>query len=325
MEKQFVKGEIIFRQGEEGRSFFQIKSGAVEIIVNYGEEDELKLTELKDGKFFGEMAVIESYPRSATAIAAEDGTVLLEIPNEEVAEYLGEHPENILGLMKNLGGRLRELTKDYDDVSNLIHFLHLNEQERESESFLEKVRKHIFFYKSNRKDPYAVSAETKRILDSEKKLDGFAKKVVNYPKGTLICKEGETGDCMYGLQWGTVGVYTGYGTDAEQKLADLYANSFFGELGMIEDEPRSATVVVTSDEATIEIIYPDDLEELFEKNPPKVMMILSHVSSRLRKLTDKYLGACGLVYEALAEAENNQSMSEALKEKTAAYKANLYE
>ena len=324
MEKQFAKGEVIFRQGDEGRSFFQVKSGAVEIIVNYGEEGELKLTELREGKFFGEMAVIESYPRSTTAVASEDGTAVLEIPNEEVRSYLGEHPENILDLMKNLGGRLRDLTKDYDEVSGLIQVLHLNEKERESEGFLAKVRKHVSFYKANHKAG-DVSAESKRMEDGAKQSEGFAKKVVNYPKGTVICKEGETGDCMYGLHWGTVGVYTGYGTDAEQKLTELYPNSFFGELGMILGEPRSATVVVTSDEATVEIIYPDDLEELCEKNPPKVMMILSHVSSRLRKLTDKYEGACSLVYQAIAEAEKNLPMSDALKEKTAAYKANLYD
>lgn len=324
MERQFNKGEVIFRQGDEGTSFFQIKSGAVEIIANYGGEDEMKLTELGEGKFFGEMAVIENYPRSATAICLEDGTVVTEVPNEEVDAYLGEHPGNIMELMKNLGGRLRQLTKDYDEVSSLIHFLHLDEKERESEGFLGKVKKHIAYYKANRKLE-AVSAESKRMENSVKPSDGFAKKVVNYPKGTVICKEGETGDCMYALHWGTVGVYTGYGTATEQKLADLYTSDFFGELGMIEGEPRSATVAVTSDEATIEIICPDDLEELFEKNPPKVMMILSHVSSRLRMLTNKYLGACSLVYQVLAEAEKNLPMSEALKEKTAAYKANLYD
>ena len=81
---------------------------------------------------------------------------------------------------------------------------------------------------------------------------------------------------MYDIHWGRVGIYTGFGTSEEVMLTDLSTNHFFGEMGMIEKQPRSATAVVL-DEATLEIIREDDLEDLFEKNPAKIGMILGNL------------------------------------------------
>ena len=57
--KTFKGGEVIFRQGDAGNSFFQILDGSVDVILGYGSEDQLKLTELKKDQFLGEMAVID--------------------------------------------------------------------------------------------------------------------------------------------------------------------------------------------------------------------------------------------------------------------------
>ena len=69
-------------------------------------------------------------------------------------------------------------------------------------------------------------------------------------------------------QSGKAGIYIGYGTEKEQKLTELYPNSFFGEAGMISDEPRSATVVALED-TIAELIYKEDLDVIFKENPPK--------------------------------------------------------
>ena len=85
--------------------------------------------------------------------------------------------------------------------------------------------------------------------------------------------------------------------ETENKLTTLYADSFFGEMSLICDEPRSATAVVEENETTLEIIRADDLEALFERNPLKIDMILSHLSNRLRKLTKDYAKACAIASE----------------------------
>ena len=69
----------------------------------------------------------------------------------------------------------------------------------------------------------------------------------------------------------------------------------------------------------------EKIPELFEKNPPRFGMIIEHLSSRLRKLTDKYLAACSLVYEVSEERANDPRLSEDLKAKLKDYKAQLYD
>lgn len=322
--KKFKKGEVIFRQGDEGACFYQVVDGSVEIFENYGQSDQLKLTELEKGAFFGEMAVIESYPRSASAVAGDKGAKVEVIGASEVNSYLDEHPENILALMQHLGNRLRDLTKDYNEVSDLIRELGVNGEEEKKESFFEKCKKHIGFYKSHMKDAGAPSAETLREMNEDGHAQGFSKKVEQFPAGTVICREGGMGDCMYDIHWGKIGIYTGYGTDDEILLTELYPNSFFGEMGMISKEPRSATAVALED-TTLELIYPEDLSELFEKNPVKVNMILRHLSGRLRRLTEQYLSACSLVYSYSEKLNGNQPISDELSEKIKAYKMKLYD
>ena len=72
--RSFSKNEVIFRQGDDAQEMFDIVSGSVGVYINYGQENETQLTVLKAGNFLGEMGLIENYPRSATAVAMEDGT-----------------------------------------------------------------------------------------------------------------------------------------------------------------------------------------------------------------------------------------------------------
>ena len=118
-EKQFNKGDVIFREGEYGTTMYRILDGAVAIYANYGESGEQKLTELKAGDFFGEMAVIEAFPRSATAVAASEVRVD-ELGKESLSEYFKAEPDMILKIMRHISGRLRERTGDYREVCATI-------------------------------------------------------------------------------------------------------------------------------------------------------------------------------------------------------------
>jgi CRP/FNR family cyclic AMP-dependent transcriptional regulator len=63
----YEEGEVIFKQGDTGLQFYAILSG--EIIIRR-EKSDREINRLKPGKIFGEMAVLDGDPRSATAIAA---------------------------------------------------------------------------------------------------------------------------------------------------------------------------------------------------------------------------------------------------------------
>ena len=292
VEKLFNEGEIIFRQGEIGKCFYQIEEGAVGIFVNYDSDDPEKLTDLRRGSYFGELAVIECYPRSDTAVALADNTKVTEISSGELNEYLEGDPDKALALMNYIGKRLRELTDDYNEAEELLDELRIKVKKDESDGFFKKIRKFSKFFGGKEKVEKSVEEQIR-----EKGLEGYSAKTEIFPRGTIIFKEGESGNCMYGIHWGRVGIFLNYGEEDETLLTYLYTNDFFGEMGLVSGQPRSATAVVLEPDTVVEIIEEKDLKELFEKNPPKASMIIAHLSHRLRRLTDDYMEDCKLLHE----------------------------
>lgn len=288
IEKTFANGEIIIKEGDIGNSFFQLLEGKAQVFLNYGATDQIKLTDLVPGKYFGEMAVIETYPRSSTVVA--DGSAkVIEIAADELKEYFEQYPEKIIDIMMCLGTRLKELTADYDEAKQVL--AGLKDPSADKSSFAAAIAKHLNWFKSSKRAVDKPSAEALREV--AEKISGQSDKSIEaYSKGTVIFKQGETGKCMYMLHGGNVGIYTGYGTADQVKLTELFPVACFGEMGMISDDARSATAVSESDDTYVEIIRPDDLAELFKTSPVKIEMILRHLSYRLRSLTYDYFNTC---------------------------------
>ena len=287
-ERRFSKGEVIFRQRELGNSFFRIIEGSVAVIVNYEEEGERELTVLEAGEFFGEMAVIETYPRSTTVVAKED-VLALEITGSEFESYFTENPEMIYKIMKHIGSRLKELTDEYNVLTSVLAEVRAA-QDKKSNPVFSGRKKYIDYYASGKNNISKPSVESLReASESLKDGKGISEK---YKKGTVIFKEGETGKCMYIVYGGTVGIYKNYGDTKQVKLTDLTPVSFFGEMGMVAGEARSATAVAEQDGTYVEIVSPEGLSDMIRKSPTKVEMILKHLSYRLRMLTYDFLEAC---------------------------------
>ena len=80
-ERTFNGGEVIIREGDSGNTFFQLLEGRVGVFKNYDKADEVQVAVIEPGQYFGEMAVIENYPRSSTVVAIGDVKVV-EIPAE---------------------------------------------------------------------------------------------------------------------------------------------------------------------------------------------------------------------------------------------------
>ena len=91
-------GDVLIREGEAGRTFCIVVSGKVKVVKKAPDGSELKLAELGDGTFFGEMAVLSQAPRLASVIAVED-TELLEISDTILKELVRDHP-NVAGVLK---------------------------------------------------------------------------------------------------------------------------------------------------------------------------------------------------------------------------------
>ena len=146
--KTYNNRDVIFKQGDYADSMFDITAGSVGIYVAYGTEEENRLTELQSGDFLGEMGLIECYPRSATAVALEDETVLQEIEEKEFAEYFKSRPVRLLGIMRQLSRRLRDRSEDYMAACRVLERLKETQAEPEKRSgmLLDKVRELLACY-----------------------------------------------------------------------------------------------------------------------------------------------------------------------------------
>ena len=119
-DRSFSAGEAIFREGEFALTMYEVQRGSVGIVQDYGTQRERELTVLKAGQLFGEMGLVEAVPRSATAVAKEDGTLVREITEEEFYAFFQNKPELLLQLLKQLSARIRENTEKYREACQVL-------------------------------------------------------------------------------------------------------------------------------------------------------------------------------------------------------------
>ena len=145
---EYKNGEVVFRQGDFATTFFKILNGSVGVYFGYGSKDEKQLTILHAGDYLGEMAVIEAYPRSATAVVLEDGTKMEEISEKELDSYIPDRSGDLVQIIRQLAQRVRERTDDYEEACRTLDELQKTsgEPEKRSGSLLEKIKEMVAYY-----------------------------------------------------------------------------------------------------------------------------------------------------------------------------------
>ena len=304
IEKTFTNGEIIIKEGDSGNTFFQILNGKVGVYKNYGKDDQVQIAILEQGQYFGEMAVIENYPRSSSVVAEGDVTVD-EIAAEELSEYISQNPDKILTIMKLLGDRIKNMTDDYNEAKKILDGVRKANSSSNYDSFFANMTKQSIYLTAKNFRLERPSAESLREA-AEAVSKQAAEKVITYPYGTIIFKQGEVGKCMYIVRNGSVSIYSNYGADNEVKLTTVEPVACFGEMGMISEEPRTATAVAEVNDTKVEIIRPEEVEGIFKSSPEKIDMILKNLSYRLRVITYEYCKACQEIYEASPKKDEDE-------------------
>ena len=103
----FKAGSVIFREGDEAHELFVIKRGEVSIQIG-----NRTINELSVDSIFGEMALIDNQPRSATAIAASD-VELVPVSEKQFLFLVSQTPYFALKVMRVLAQRLRTTNKTF--------------------------------------------------------------------------------------------------------------------------------------------------------------------------------------------------------------------
>lgn len=103
---EYAASEVIFEEGSVGRELFVVLAGSVNITKTIGNRSNV-IANLGKGEFFGEMAVIDASPRSATAVAAADQTRVMRINHARFVYLVSQQPAFALMIMDALSKRLR--------------------------------------------------------------------------------------------------------------------------------------------------------------------------------------------------------------------------
>jgi CRP-like cAMP-binding protein len=216
----FQEGETVFNQGDEGDTMFIVQEGSV-VVIRERDGAGTVVASLKQGEFFGEMALVDQEPRSATVKTLEK-TTLVPITRDFFFKHSSRNIRFVQTVMETLGLRLEKVDKmlrwRFSSPENVPEY-------DASESADEPVS--AVFLKS-------FSPETRSIIGAR------------FEEGDQIFRQGQPGDTMYIILEGQVEI-SQEADDIMVVQARYGRGNFFGEMAALSGHNRSATArAVTS-------------------------------------------------------------------------------
>lgn len=103
------KGAYLCREGGTGGSAFIVLKGKCTVALNSFSESPKILAVVEPGSFVGEMSLFLNKPRTASVVAREPDTVVLEIKPEDFKNYLAQDPQTCYKLVKTLVARIKDM------------------------------------------------------------------------------------------------------------------------------------------------------------------------------------------------------------------------
>jgi CRP/FNR family cyclic AMP-dependent transcriptional regulator len=116
--QKYARGSIVLHKGDVGDETYLIMKGKVKVIITHTDGKEIILNILKSGDFFGEMAVFDHMPRSATIVAEEDCEFLI-ISQENIKDLIKRNPQIAFKLLSDMSRRVREADEQIGSLANL--------------------------------------------------------------------------------------------------------------------------------------------------------------------------------------------------------------
>lgn len=105
---RYEKGDVIVREGARDGRLFIIISGEVAVIKDLGEPSEVFLRALGSGTYFGEMALIDGYVRTASVVARMDSE-MLSLDQWTFRDEIKKYPSVAIELLQTLSRRIRAI------------------------------------------------------------------------------------------------------------------------------------------------------------------------------------------------------------------------
>lgn len=295
-------GSLIFGHRSMGRDLFVLERGEITIqrATSYG---TFVLGHLGAGEVFGEGSYITGHERSSDALATQPSQ-LFRFPAEALDPLIEASPELGVQLYWSLWhGLARKLRSTNEQLRSFFS------AEAAPEGFV-----------SLRKQPSGAAAAVKVEASDKIKLfreQGLSRRELmtlatfskekRFASGAALFQEGDEGSEMYIILEGRVMISKFIPGAGEEALAILERGDFFGEMSLIDGEPRSADARAYSGPLTVLALDQATVREILAMDPHAALEFLQLlcrlVSNRLREIDDKVLGW------RIMSGERNESVS----------------
>lgn len=280
-------GTELVRQNEPTGDAYLVEEGTVRIEreTSYG---RYVLATLGPGDLFGEASFVDRLGRSGDAVAATDCELLVLTP-ATLGDLLASDPRLNLALhwafWKSLSSKLRLANQ------HLVTFFTDQVVAAAAPAPLEK----------SATGQFQIGLAARRQLFEEQRLSAMEinflaslSKAKQLPPDEVIFREGDSGDRMYVVLEGQVRISKNIPGAGEEALAFLSRGEYFGEMALIDNQPRSAEAKAHSEGAVVLSIQRDVLAGILDIHKVSSLRLLqllcSLIAKRLREIDEKIIG-----------------------------------
>ena len=278
----FQQATALFREGHDDRDIYVLRDGSVHVTRKTPAGTQI-LAEVGYGSLFGEVAYLDGRSRSATAFGTDDGAVY-RIGAEELDNACGSDRELAVAFMWSFWQSLVDKVRAAN--SQMAEVLSLSDQRWPTSA------------RHDLGNPVDIPEEVKHGLLVEKGLSAHELRLLatyskeeQFDPEAVIFSEGERGDSLYIVVDGEVRISRVVPGMGEESLAILGRGDVFGEMALIDDEPRSADARSHRNGTTVFSIDRSLLEEVLSMDPDAagqfLTLLCKILCGRLRAMNDR--------------------------------------
>ncbi|MFN3413587.1 MAG: cyclic nucleotide-binding domain-containing protein [Thermoanaerobaculum sp.] len=281
--EQLRAAQTLANEGQEDYDVFLILSGTVQVVRRTPVGAQVQAS-LSAGELVGEVAFLDRRPRSSSLIVTEPA-VILRWEAEELTRLVHTHRELHAALLWSFWHALASKIRMANSAMSRIIAPGRTAVRQTAGQAGEPVR-------LDPADKVALLRE-QGLSASELRLLATYSREVRFPPETLIFAEGQRGDELYIVVDGQVRISRNLPGLGEEALAILGRGEIFGEMALIDDEPRSADARAHTQGCTLFVVDRSRLEEVLDLDPDAACQFLTLMCQilcrRLRAMNDRLL------------------------------------
>ncbi len=310
--ENYVANSFIVVEGKrEAHNFYIIRSGKVKISKENPVSAEEPFSIVGPGDFFGVISCMSNHPRTETAIALTDVS-LISVEREQFGILIQKNPAVAMKIIRFFSRKLR----DFDTAITRLTFKNSVE---EDPSHLFNIGEYYFKHKIFNHAAYAyqrfvqycpnhpnrdAALQRLKTLKAPYKIDDSKNAETlqrSFKDNTMIFCENEPGNELYIIQSGKVKITKI--VDEEVMLAVLKPGDIFGEMALLDNKPRSASAITFGD-TTLLAINKSNFEGMVQAQPQLATKLIQLLSERIwiayRQLANLMIAdPLGRIYDTL--------------------------